>query len=147
MIPIASTGITLAYIDILKKLEKYKIKSMLFSIVVLYFTYNYHIFGEFLGFTYSVIKQIIAGISLFLFFALIPFQKINKRFLKIITIITSHTGGIYYFQGIITYILSKIKYLIYDYNFKCFLIYLFGYLICFLGTKLFKNNKMKYLFN
>lgn len=146
MMPIASTGITLASIDILKKLEKIKVKTLFFCIVVLFFTYNYNLFGEFRGFPYSGIKQNIAGICLFIFFALIPFQIIDKKILKVIKIITSHTGGIYYFQAIMEHILSKINYLKYNDIFKCFLIYLFGYLICFLGSKIFKKNRLKYLF-
>jgi hypothetical protein len=148
MIPISITGLTLRNIDIFQKMSNDKIKYISFSIIALYFIYNYNVFGEINGFYYYGIKQNIAGICLFVSFSLIPFNKINNQIiLSIIKIITRYTGGIYYLQNITYIILSKFDYLNKRTFFKCLLIYILGFLICFLFTKIFRNNKLKYLFN
>ena len=147
MIPIASTGIILGYNELIKKLENYKINSLFLSYVIIFFTYNYNLFGEIKGYAYSGIKQNISSICLFVFFSLIPLKKINKTFFHIIRIIASYTGGIYYFQSIINNLLIKINYFKKQYILKCFYIYIIGYIICLFGNIIFKKNKLKYIFN
>ena len=115
--------------------------------ISLYFIYNFNVFGKFKGFIYSGINQNIAGICLFISFSLIPFNKLKNRIIIIfIKTITRYTGGIYYLQKITFYILRRIKYLHRRPLFKCFIIYVLGYLICTVFTKLFRNNRLKYLF-
>ncbi len=149
MIPIATTGLNLGYIKILDFLKNYRVKSIFFSIIILLFIYNFNILGEFRGFYYSGIKQNIAALCLFFIFSLIPFEKIinNKYCFIIIRKISSYTGGIYYFHPIIKDILNKIKYLTNQPLLTCIIIYIIGYLICLIGTKIFKKTKFKYLFN
>ena len=148
MMPIAIAGLILKNIDILKKISNDKIKYILFSIIALYFIYNYNIFGNIKGFYFVGIKQNIAGILLFIFFSLIPLNKINNKIiLAIIKTTTRYTGGIYYLQKITDYILNKFEFLNQNPFLKCFMIYIFGFLICFLFTKIFRNNRLKYLFN
>ena len=148
MMPIAVTGLTLRKRDIFKNLSHDKIKNIIFSIITLFFIYNYNIFGKFRGFLYSGIKQNIAGICLFISFSLIPFNQIKYGIIiDFIKIITKYTGGIYYLQEICYYLLIKFKYLKYNYFTMCFMIYIFGYLICAIFTKLFRSNKFKYLFS
>ena len=147
MMPIAVTGLTLKNIDIIKILSNKKIKSISFSMISLYFIYNYNLFGQFNGFPYSGIKQNLAGICLFISFSLIPLNSLKFRvIINYIKVITRYTGGIYYLQSINFYILSNIKSLNQRPFFMCFIIYVFGYLICTLFTKLFRNNRLKYLF-
>ena len=147
MIPIAVTGLSLRNIDIFKILSNYKIKSISFSMISLYFIYNYNVFGEFKGFPYSGIKQNIAGICLFISFSLIPFNTFKNRIIiNYINVITRYTGGIYYLQIFTYYILRRIKFLNQRPFFMCFIIYIFGYLICTFFSKLFRNNRLKYLF-
>ena len=147
MMPIAVTGLTLRNIDIFKILSKKKIKSISFSMISLYFIYNYNVFGQFKGFPYSGIKQNLAGICLFISFSLIPLNTLKNRIIiNNIKVITKYTGGIYYLQLINFYILRRIKFLNQRPFFMCFIIYFFGYLICTLFTKLFRNNRLKYLF-
>ena len=148
MMPIAVTGLTLRKRDIFKNLSNDKIKSIFFSIITLFFIYNYNVFGQFRGFLYSGIKQNIAGICLFISFSLIQFNQIKYRIIiDFIKTITKYTGGIYYLQEICYYILRKFKYLKKNYFTMCFMIYIFGYLICAIFTKLFRSNKFKYLFS
>ena len=148
MIPLASIGLIFGYFQLIQKLQSNKKRYMFYSFILFYFINNYNIFGEFRGFPYSGIKNSIAAICLFIFFSLIPFQIINAKILQLIKIITRHTGGIYYFQGIIFNILKDITfYKKNSYFFKCITIYIFGYLLSFTGTLIFRKNKLKYLFN
>ena len=140
MMPIAISGIILGSIDILKILIKYRIKSMIFCVIIFYFIYNFNFFGE--------ISLILVSISLFTFFSLIPLEKINNEtIINIIKIVTKFTGGIYYFQKNIKYILYKFSFFRIRPFLSCCIIYIFGYFICMIGTKIFKNNKLKYIFN
>ena len=76
--------------------------------------------------------------NLFFFFSILPFDKINsKRILIIIKQITSYTGGVYYIHPEIRYIIKKRNFMGIIKN------YLICYLICFIGSKLFKNYKLK----
>ena len=147
MIPIAITGINLSSIKLLKILKNYYKKSIFFSIVSLYFICNYNIFGEFKSFRYSGIKQNITSICLFISFSLIPLDNINNIYILIFRQISKYTGGIYYFHTIIFKILNILTNSNCNSIYKCFITYIIGYLICFIGTKLFGRNKLKYLFN
>lgn len=140
MMPIAISGIILGSMEILKILIKYRNKCMIFCVIIFYFIYNFNFFGE--------ISLILVSLSLFFFFSLIPFEKIkNKPIINIIKIITRYTGGIYYFQKNIKYILYKFLFFRIRCFLSCCIIYIFGYFICMIGTKIFKNNKLKYIFN
>lgn len=140
MMPIAISGIILGYKEILKKLMIFKIKSIIFCIIIFYFIYSFNFFGE--------ISLILVSISLFIFFSLIPLEKIkNKTLINFIQIISKHTGGIYYFQRNIQYLIFKFSFFRIRPFLSCCIIYIFGYIICMLGTKIFKRNKLKYLFN
>jgi hypothetical protein len=97
MIPIAVTGLTLRNIDIFKSLSINKKKSIFFSMISLYFIYNYNVFGQFKGFPYSGINNNIAGICLFNSFFLIPFDTLkNKIIIVCIKVITRYTGNNYF---------------------------------------------------
>jgi hypothetical protein len=120
MIPIAVTGLTLRNIDIFKSLSINKKKSIFFSMISLYFIYNYNVFGQFKGFPYSGINNNIAGICLFNSFFLIPFDTLkNKIIIVCIKVITRYTGGIYYLQ-IITLFLDVIHHILTFFNYDYF---------------------------
>ena len=148
MLPIAITGIIFAHIELLEQLKNHRNKSIFFSSFILYLIYNYNVFGNFNGFPYSGIKNNIAAICLFISFSLIPFDKLMNNFILIIVKkLTSHTGGIYYFHIIIFDLIKDISFLKNSPIFRCFSIYILGYILCMLGTKIFNNNKIKFLFN
>ena len=147
MMPIAITGLTLRNIDIFKALSNNKIKSISFSMIFLYFIYNYNVFGQFNRFPYSGLKPNIAGICLFISFFLIPFNLFkNSIIITYIKLVTRYTGGIYYLQYITFHLLRRIKFIEERPFSRCFIIYAFGYLICTIFTKIFRNNRLKYLF-
>ena len=147
MLPIALTGLYLKNIDLFKTIKNDKIKNISFSMIIIIFIYNYNVFGEFKGFGYHGIKQNIAGICLFISFFLIPFNEIkNKIVISFITTASKYTGGIYYLQKIVSKILVKFKYFKRKPFNRCFMIYIFGYIICTIFIKIFQKNKLKYLF-
>lgn len=148
MIPIAVTGINICSIKLLKTLNNSYKESIFVSIIVLYFIYNYKVFGEFNGFPYSGIRNNLGGLCLFISFSIIPLYNLNNTFyFNIIREISKYTGGIYYFHPIIFTILNRLTNFHNKSIFKCVIIYIIGYLICFIGTKIFGRNKFKYLFN
>ena len=148
MTPIAIIGLILANIEIFKNLSNHKIKSIFFCFIFLFLIYNYNVFGQFRGFPYSGIKNNAAGILLFISFSLIPFEKIKKKLLfVIIRQLTRYTGGIYYFHGIIGFLINQLSFLKYKYFLNCFIIYIISFIICMVGTKIFSKNIIKYLFN
>ena len=148
MVPIAVSGIIIAKMEILKKLFNHRIISIFFCFCYLFLIYNYNIYASFKGFPYSGIENNSAGICIFISFSLIPFEKIkNNLFFTIIKQLTSYTGGIYYFHGIIGRLLiNKIYFYKYD-HINCFIIYIVCYIICMVGTIIFRKSIVKYLFN
>ena len=150
IIPFAITGLTFAHIKILKIFINHRIKSIFYFIIILIIIYNYNIFDNFKGFPYSGIGKNIAAICLFISFSLIPFEKINNKILvNSIRLLTSYTGGVYYFHLIINYIILNITHSKSNNNnfYNCIVIYLVCYIFCMIGTKTFKNSQLKYLFN
>ena len=135
MLPIAISGLILAYLEILKKLSNHRIKSIVYCFTILSLIYNYNIFGSFKGFFYSGIENNLAAICLFISFSLIPFERIKlKFFFNIIKQLTSYTGGIYYFHGIIGPYINKLPFLKYQYFMKCFISYIVNYIFCMIGA-------------
>ena len=91
-----------------------------------------------------------ASFFLFITFGSLSFKIIeNSKILIIINGITKYTGGIYYIHPRVRRILRKISK--YFYNSSSYsssiLLYIVCYIICFIGTKIFRNSKLKYLFN
>jgi len=109
---------------------------------------NYEVFSNFPGITYQGIKLNVRSTCIIFIFSLISLDaKYNKYSINFIAIITKYTGGIYYIHEIVR---NNLKSIFYDIKTGTFigliLIYLFSYLICYLGTLIFRKTKIKYLF-
>ena len=132
--------------NLIKKLYKYRIETIIFSFVFIFiFIRNYYYIFSKISFFYEGIVQNIFIFNIFIFFAMIPFDKVrNKYLILVLNKITGYTGGIYYLHvkmgdSYLKYIHSKI-------DFKgCLLIYLFCYLICLLGNIILNRSNLKYL--
>ena len=144
----ATTGFYLAYLDILYKFNVYRIKILLFLFLLLLCIINYFnlIIIKF-HFLNNILIDIV-GICLILFFSLLPFDKIQNSFIKTFFIhITNFTGGIYYLHPEVKLIFKNEFISIYHGTFKgCILIYIISYFICFIGSKIFSKNSLKFLF-
>lgn len=147
-IPFAVTGFILFETDIINKLNKYKFHAFIISFIIFVLTGYYEFFSYFNGITYHGIKLNIRSICLIFLFSLFSIEETKYKYLiKFIKIITNYTGGIYYLHRIVQYdfilIFNDIK--VGNFFGLC-LIYLFSYIICFFGTFIFGNTRLKYLF-
>lgn len=148
LLPMAVMGsiISLKY-NILKKYFSTFSYFVLTFIIFVLFQYNIFIYQP--GFRYpNVSLNIFASTNIFVFFSSLPLDKIkNEKCILIIRNFTNFTGGIYYIHIIFRDYL--IKYIIFfkkrNYS-ASLIIYIICYFICFIGSKSFKNNKLKYLF-
>ena len=139
--PIAIASLVTNKINIIQYLEynRYKSFSIILPILPLLFLYG-------TSNTYDGLDKNLFSFFAFLGFYLLPINKyLNKNIKNIIYIMTNYTNGIYCLHIIIYNFLKK--------EFKCsfslincFLIYIICYIISFLGTKIFINYKIKYLF-
>jgi fucose 4-O-acetylase-like acetyltransferase len=149
--PHTVTGFFFGYIDIIKLMLNFRFKIFYFSIIYIYIFFYFDIFINIKGFYYPGLLCNIGAIILFICFSLIPFKNnINKSLISFIKTISNFTGGIYYFHTIIyKYIIKyKINLSIFTINSitRCFIIYLFCYIFCFIGIKIFGKTQLKYLF-
>ena len=145
-IPLAVTGFILSEFNVFDKIQRNKLKSFFVSSLIYKMIQYYDIFSNFKGVQYSGIKINVCSICIIFIFSLYPIE-LKKRYQKVFKILTNFTGGIYYIHRIIQ------KYLKYTLNdirkgtfFGIVLIYLFSYIICYLGTLIFGKTKAKYLF-
>ena len=146
-IPLASTGISIASLDIINKLKKKRITTIFFSISFLLIIFKYNIFTPIKGFGKQGIMYNIGGVLFFLVFSLIPLENFNKKLLIFLKYMTSYTPGIY-FLHINIYKIFKFKiYSIKEKSFLgCLFIYLISYSISCICFNLTKKTKLKYLF-
>ena len=146
LLPFSVTGITIRFLNMIVKLNKFK-GLAIFSIgIIIFFILYFDIFVRIEGIIYPGIMLNIGGICIFILFSLFSFQ--NKRLIFLLKIITKFTGGIYYIHMICYNILEEKIYFIKNLTLQgTIVIYIFSYIICFLGTKLSFDTKIKLLFN
>ena len=149
MIPLAILGCLFRAKNSLLKLEKFSFYQHILLSIIIYMLFYFDIFINKKGFFYpNVLLNIFASSSLFLFFASLPFENSKNYTFKLLTKnITKFTGGIYYIHPIYRDYLRKYSLYFSKRNyFSSFIIYIICYINCFLGNKLFKISKFKYLF-
>ena len=89
------TGFFLASINVINKYYKFRIITILLFSSILFIILYYDLFHRVRLFYQRIILDL-AAISVFSTFSMIPFDKINNKFIfLILKIITSHTGGVY----------------------------------------------------
>lgn len=117
--------------------------------MIIYILFYFDIFINKKGFFYpNILLNVLASTTLFLFFFSLPFENLkNYRLNQIIKNITKYTGGIYYIHPIYRdYFRKYLSYFSKRNYYNSFIIYIICYINCFLGNKLVKNSKFKYLF-
>ena len=107
MFPIAVAGLSISSMNLLIELKKYRNRAIFICFMNIFFLIKYDIFIIKNGYVYRSILFIIAAINFFFGFALIDFNNINNRIIKIIKYITKYTGGIYYIHMIVMKNLRK----------------------------------------
>lgn len=141
------TGLFLSEISILKLLKKKRYIAFKLIIPLIFFISEYFRILQ-ISKIFQVILIEIIIICSFLIFSLIPFELIKYNIVqKIIKKLTSNTGGIYYIHcGVRTVFSTYFKiFSIGDFK-SCIINYIVCYCICIIGTNLFKNSKLRYLF-
>ena len=147
MLPISVTGLLIAYFNVFKLINN-RIFSIYFSFISLLFIIIYDLFSILDGVSFSGIVLNIGSIYLFVIFYLIPINYFRSiTFTKYILIFTNYTQGIYCMHMILKVALNrKIDFIKNGSFIGCILIYIFCYIISFLGHKLTKKTKLIYLF-
>ena len=141
-IPIAWIAFALSYNkNILDELESSTYKSIFYSSIILFFIYKYDIFVHIdRHYFFSGIDKSIFAIFSFIVFYLLPLGKSSERVKLFIKYITSYTLGVYCLHNILN------KYILINDIKGCILIYLICYLLSFIGSKVVKSSKLKFLF-
>lgn len=142
------TGFILGSINIIKKSKNLKNKIFLLIIPVIILINQFKNFLE-IAFRFQILYIDVIIIFLFILFANIPIESIKDKIIILILIhITKFTGGIYYIHyGVRTIFSNYFKILALGNLKSCVLNYLTCYLICFIGSHIFKNSILKFLFN
>ena len=146
--PLAVTGLTFASLNLITTMRKFRLKTMFFSIILLFLLFKYNIFTLIKGFGKQGFMLNIGALQFFIFFYLLPIENIKNSFiLFFIKFITNFTAGIYFWHILIYKILKNyINLILKETLLGCIIIYIICYLICFISYKRFKYTKLKYLF-
>ena len=144
--PLAIIGCLLSSINLLVKIQIYSHLYYFILFLLIIFLFKYNIFIFYSGFMYpNIFLNIFASITLFICFGSLNIKQIIIA--KLIVFTTKFTGGIYCIHSIFRCYFQKYLPLFYDKSYYCsFLIYIICYITCYIGTKLFQNYKLKYLF-
>ena len=98
---------------------------------------------------FNVIFNTIFVTCIFIFFGTLPFHLCKIKFLNnILKIITSHTGGIYYMHDDVFHIFINGNQNETNRSIKsCIIVYICSFIVCDIGTRIFKKWRLRYLFN
>jgi hypothetical protein len=91
-------GITIHYLNIISKLNKFKGLAIFYIGIIIFFILEFDIFVRIEGIVYQGIMLNIGGICIFILFSLFSFQNSGIIFFNIIK---KFAGGIYYIHMIL----------------------------------------------
>ena len=143
------TGYFFGSINLINKLYKIRIISIIFSFSFIYiFIKNFDLIFSKVSPFYKGLVQELFVFNIFIFFAMIPFDKINHKYLNsILDTLTNYTGGIYYLHVKMGNYFRAFIYKGKRIDFEgCLKIYLYCYIICFMGNIIFTNHYLRFLF-
>ena len=147
-IPYTVTGFSFASLKVFDYLNKYKIKTFIFSAITFIFLEIYSVFSEIKGVMYYGFNLNIKAISLISIFLIFPSDKIIKLKIKnFLRRLTNYTPGIFYLHyTVFVYLKKYIEPIKSRTFFGCVIIYIISYFFCFIGTKISGKSKLKNLF-
>jgi membrane-bound acyltransferase YfiQ involved in biofilm formation len=148
MFPYSIIGFFISYTKIINFLKKHRLIVVISCIYLLYFFYNYKVFNNIKGCKYQGLEFFVFSICIFISFAMFPSELIkNKVKINIIKQLTNYTSGIYYLHTKIAQYSSKYVISIKNKTIKgCIIIYLMCYIICCIGSFIFRKTKLRNLF-
>ena len=148
LFPLSVTGYSLGFYKIINFLHKYKIRTLILSLLVYNVIEDYKIFANVRGIFYPGLKLHIQCLCLIFIFSLFPSEKISNKYLsKILFFITNYTGGVYYLHfNLHHYLIEFFKYFKNTTFTGVIIEYTICYYICFIGTLIFGRTPLKFLF-
>ena len=148
IIPFSVIGYLIASYNIINFIKNNKLKTIIVCGYSIYFLTNNNIFVNNRGFIYNGLKFYFETICAFFIFFSFPSEKIkNKTVIKIIKIITSHTGGVYYLHlTVYSYFKNYIKPIGKGTTKGSVIIYLICYIICKKKKIIFGKTILRNLF-
>lgn len=140
VMPLSVSGSVIAFFNIFKILEKSRYKSIFYAIVVLCFIFKYDIFVHTKKFGFDGLVLEVGSIATFFLFYLLPLNNISSYlFNTILIILTNYTQGIYCLHLILFHTFKNKINSIKNGKFSgIILLYIFSYIISFIGAKLSK---------
>ena len=149
VLPFATTGFTQGLYKILSSIEKHKLKTIFFSVLIYKTISNHDILTNLKGVTYYGIHKNLQALCMIFVFTLFPSDKIKNYVVKKPpTISINHSAGVFYLH------MSVLNY------FKCYfedikkgiflgiiINYFICYYICSFGILIFGKTQFKYLFS
>ena len=148
IIPFCIIGHIIPSLNLSKFLRKYRIYIIYLLSLVFFFILKFGIFININGFMYQGIDLVMESSLLFLIFLLIPYEKINNKYIiNIIKNFTSNTSGIYFLHtNVIRYMINFNKQVKNGTLSGSIIIYIISYFICLIGSKIFRKTKFICLF-
>ena len=105
MLPFATTGFTPGLYKILSSIEKHKLKTIFFSVLIYKTISNYNILINLKGVTYYGIYQNLQALCMIFIFTLFPSDKIKNNVVeKLLTILINYSAGVFYlYMSVLSY--------------------------------------------
>jgi len=147
MLPISVSGCLISSLNIFS-LIKHNIITIYISLLSLFLILYFEVFRPIPKISFSGVVLNISSVFLFIIFYISPLNYIKSTTItKIILTATKYTQGIYSLHMFLKLILNpKIKMVKYGTFNGCIFLYIFCYIISFIGNKITKKNKLIYLF-
>ena len=147
--PISIIGLTSGSVNLINFLKQCYFRILIISFISLICLIKFDIFPPHDGFLYPRVElNTLGAINLFIFFSSLPFEtNLSKHINIFIKNISNNTGGIYYIHNFCRGYLLKFIIPIRNGTFLgSIILYIICHFICFIGSKIFENNSLKYLF-
>lgn len=139
MIPYATTAFLISYFQIHKKMEKYRILSLLGIMLITGLLMKYRLIFSPEGFGYSGIQKVLIAYGLIMIAWLFPFEKIPFMVSKIIAVLSKYTLAVYCMHNLIGRFMKSIfgrLGLESETFFMCVIVYITCYIIAFMISQI-----------
>ena len=146
--PFSIIGFSLGYYKVINHLQKFKMQTLILSIIIYNVISDYKIFINIRGINYQGLNLNIQSICIIFIFSLFPSEKIKDKYIaKFFDKITKYSAGIYYLHvPIHDYLRDYFNCIKTGTFFGNIILYLISKIICFLGILIFGKTPIKHLF-
>ncbi len=149
MIPYATLGFTISYLEIFEKLKKYRGQVIGCAILMGIFISKYDVLSTSLnGFQYQGLEKVVTAVLFITIAYFVPFQMLPLKIKKILLFMSQYTMGIYCMHRLVAYFLMEIyERLSFQTKtfYMCIVIYVVSFILCFCFVQI-PVRKVKQLF-